>query len=989
MALGMEGFPLAAISARGWLPGLVAVVLVLVAGCSLVGVAGRLAAMQPDASPAPGVTATLETVGPASVPASEPLPRATQKGWVSLAVTWPARPAGYRAQRIPDSTDRVLFEMRTAGNTLVASTSIARSAGVATATGQIEVDAGSYRLDATAQAGPAAAPVAVATASAPLTVVAGARTAASLTLRETYPPAVTGFAASWGLPGESVVLTGSNLGLSWAATPAVSFTGTNASLSATVTGITAGSVTVTVPAGAKTGRLTVNVDGSATDSTTFTVPSPALWALHSQIASAGDTIWLDGGFGNSVTVNFPGNVTAAATVLGPGRAKVVVPANATAGDLKVTTGANTSATLPFRAPTFLLGLGTLFGSHYDQASGGRRTPTLIVPRHSFASAVVGPYFYVVGGENDSGRPKSVERALIDGAGYLGPFEVLADVSLPSERNGFEAVRIGNRLYLVGSEEEAGVLRAPIDGAGNLGNFVPAGVSLTTRRHRPGVLVVGNYLYVIGGSSSGSRLASVERARIEADGGLSGFDTVPAVTLGTARNAMGIASVGSYLYVLGGSDGSPLGSIERAPIEPDGDLGAFQTLADRSLVAARSTFGTVVIGSKLYVVGGGGNSGRLGTVESAAFDTQGNLDAFQSVGASLGTARNAFGSAVVGNHLYAIGGSAPASLAGIERISLNESGKLGAFQAAGTLSAARFSFGSSIVGSRLYILGGVTQAGATSSVERASIDAAGGLGTFEAPQGVALTGNRYGHATARIGDYLYVLGGNTGVSSATNLASVERATIDASGSIGNFGAVSTSLATPRDFPQCAVIGGYLYAFGGHGYSGGVVVLNSVERSPITASGDLSGFSMQAGTLATARYSSGLAVIGSYVYLFGGTTAGGAILNSIERAAIGTDGGLGPFSTIPVTLGTARSHRSVAVIGDYVYVIGGEAGGPAIGTVERAAIGSSGDLGAFSPVPASSLGTPRFDAGAAVIGDYLYILGGRTPDPLDTIERARLQ
>ena len=82
----------------------------------------------------------------------------------------------------------------------------------------------------------------------------------------------------------------------------------------------------------------------------------ALHAINSPVASAGDTIYLEGSFGNTATVNFPGDTSADATVLGPGRAKVVVPPNATAGDLTVTAAGTTTAGLPFRAPTFSLGL---------------------------------------------------------------------------------------------------------------------------------------------------------------------------------------------------------------------------------------------------------------------------------------------------------------------------------------------------------------------------------------------------------------------------------------------------------------------------------------------------------------------------------------------------------------------------------------------------------------------------------------------------------
>ncbi|MBM3269167.1 MAG: IPT/TIG domain-containing protein [Candidatus Sericytochromatia bacterium] len=483
-----------------WLALVVSFLPLSAAGCALAGLGPRLAGSAPQAASGAGPAAirvgpaailaapAAILVGPASVPASTSLALPAGKGLLEIAVRWPAR----SGQVIPDSTSRVRFDVATAGGSFVASGSVARPGGASTSTASFELDGGSYKLDAAAQAGPAESPTNVATASAPFAVVAGARTSLPLTLGASYRPAVTGFDKAWGLPGDSVTLSGSNLGLSWASTPSVKFSAGGASVSAVVDTVESGSVRFSVPSGAKTGPISVAVDGVATTSATFTVPDPALWALSTPLASAGDTIYLDGGFGQSATVTFPGNQTVNADVLGPGRARVVVPAGATAGNLTITTGSTTSAPLAFRAPTFSLGLGTLFGRHYDQAAGGRQMPSLGTPRMRFGAAVIGDYLYVFGGTTTgSGYASTTERAAIDSAGALGRFQSVAGANLSMSE--LASAIIGQYLYVYAG---GNFKRAAISG-GSLGAFQAVAVSLVKARNQPGFVVIGRYLYVIG------------------------------------------------------------------------------------------------------------------------------------------------------------------------------------------------------------------------------------------------------------------------------------------------------------------------------------------------------------------------------------------------------------------------------------------------------------------------------------------------------------
>ncbi|MBM3269898.1 MAG: IPT/TIG domain-containing protein [Candidatus Sericytochromatia bacterium] len=960
---------------RRLLGGISAAIVAVVSGCALSGVATRVAGRGDPPVDRAGLIAGFEpatTQAPASLPAG--------KGAVELTIRWPARVA----QKIPDSADRVDFDVTTPAAAFVASTSVSRTGGAATATAAIELDAGSYRLNAGARAGTTV----VATASAALAIVAGVRSALALTLAPAYLPAISGFQGAWGLPGDSVTIDGTNLGLSWAATPAVRFSTAAGSASAAVTGLSANALTVVVPAGAVSGVVSVSVDGSATTSAPFTVPTPALWALQTPIASAGDTIWLDGGFGRSVTVNFPGGVTAAATVLGPGRARAVVPAGATAGDLTVTTGGSTYGALSFRAPPFSLGLGSLFQSPYDQAGGGRQTPSLVTARDLFASVRVGPYLYVLGGYNGGPGLASIERARFDAAGNLGPFENAS--SLASIRLGHTCAVVGGYLYVIGGGTPARstVERASIEANGNLGSFqIVPGVTLLTGRRYHGSATLGSYLYVFGGANEGGYLTSVERARIDASGNLGTFNAVPEAVLGISREDFATAVIGSYLYVIGGdTPGSYLNSVERATIDSAGNLGQFQVVSGVTLRTARQGVRIERVGASLYAFGGAASGVAQNAVERATIGSDGSLGDFQTVaGTVLSKARHAFGSAQIGNYIYAFGGDAlPGVLGSVERIGVNAFGNLGAFATgSAALVVPRTDHRAAVIGDSAYVLGGYA-GGELTSIERSVIGSDGSVGAF-ATTAVSLPSARRNFATSIARNRLYVIGGY-------NCCAPERsviyAPINADGSLGSFVDLGNLLPAGRGYHPAAVIGDYLYVVGGFGGS----YLDSVVRSTIGSDGSLTLFGDAGKNLGTARNNHTLAVIGNYLYAVGGQNSSGLAEGSVERAAINADGTLGAFAGAGVSLVTPRLQHASAVIGDYLYVFGGRSNDTPIvyfDSVERARINADGTLGAFATVPGRNLAVARNALTAAPLGDSLLLVGGTNGSPLGSVERAPLQ
>lgn len=679
-----------------------------------------------------------------------------------------------------------------------------------------------------------------------------------------------------------------------------------------------------------------------------------LWAVEPTIANTGDTLMLEGAFAETMTVTFPGGATATATVFGANRASVVVPADAGSGPLSVTNGETTVGAIEFRHATFTLGMNT-FQLFDDQSNGARPMSRLVVRRNSNdqQTLVRNGFVYMFGGNNAArgGRLATIERAAIHRDGSLGPFSVLPTTMLQPRDNG-SVVGIGRFVYAIGGDAGDTIERAVIEADGTLGAFESVGV-LPAKRFRFSTAVVGTFVYLLGGTNGSTHTSAVLRASIGADGDLGPFQEA-GLDLAAPHNNAYAKVIGRFLYVIGGVTTG----VDAAEINDDGTLGAFAVVKNLNVV--RTSAPLFVAAGRLFVVGGPG----LSSIESAAISPNGSLGDFTlSSNASL-TITHGGGAFIAGDHAYLIGGSdaIEGQTRTIQRASLNASGELATFSAAAgtTLSTARAIQSTAVLRDRVLVLGGGGSAGRLSSIEQATLELDGSLGAVTTastslptptqaagtavignsvhliggnPQGVFTTAvvratlgatalgafssspplvtGRANPMVAVAGSQVYVMGGHNG----TPFGSVERATIGASDSIGAFTTVAgVTLAVPR-FNACVVIHRKkLFVIGGSTPA----AIASIESASLSNDGTLSTFALLGTSLTTPRAGHACKVIGNSLYVFGGTTS-----TFIERARLNDDGTLGVFSAVSgIAMFAALSNFSHVATGGFVHTLGGE-------------------------------------------------------------------
>jgi hypothetical protein len=373
--------------------------------------------------------------------------------------------------------------------------------------------------------------------------------------------------------------------------------------------------------------------------------------LHPRAAAVGDPVWLEGVFPAGASVVFSsdgGDLAVPTTQPATGRLSIAVPTGATRGTVGVTASGCTSTRLPFEVVA---------------AGSAPQDPFTAVAETlpSDGQALVDLGARVVSFGNIAGaRNRTIDAAARASDGALQSFAAAGALSvvraLPC------AVSVGDRIHVIGGHDGTRALASieSIAVADFPGVLDQPAVTLRQPRFGHQCVVLGNFVYALGGGGTvGSldALATVERAPVDSDGTLGAFSDA-GVALIKPRLGFGLVVAGRYLYVFGGFNGNDLDfDSERAIIDSDGTLEAF---ADWQRFAVdnngvREVFTTLVVGRDVYLLGGFSSGVDLTTVAHAQLGLSDDLGSFADGPLQLTTARENASALISGGRLWLVGG----------------------------------------------------------------------------------------------------------------------------------------------------------------------------------------------------------------------------------------------------------------------------------------------------------------------------------------------
>jgi N-acetylneuraminic acid mutarotase len=294
------------------------------------------------------------------------------------------------------------------------------------------------------------------------------------------------------------------------------------------------------------------------------------------------------------------------------------------------------------------------------------------------------------------------------------------------------------------------------------------------------VLVNNRVYVLGGLfASGNSFMlynDVQTAVLGNDGSIAQGSWQKTTPFREPRSGLGVVAHKGFIYVIGGfSNGGTLGDVQYAPLMQDGMIGSW-TDSPHRLAIPRSNLALEALvtssgASYLAAIAGVGEVGKdtvhFDEIETAQISADGSIGPWKSCPFHLKGGRSAPGSVVANGFLYVAGGWGDLLIedvfSDVQYAPIRDDGCPDPWHT----SAARLNmplYGhttalTSVTGQpTLVVLGGnAGQGNYFNNVQFAPLTAGGETGrfVFDTHQFAV---PRWGHATVRYNDFLYVLGG---------------------------------------------------------------------------------------------------------------------------------------------------------------------------------------------------------------------------------------
>jgi hypothetical protein len=271
---------------------------------------------------------------------------------------------------------------------------------------------------------------------------------------------------------------------------------------------------------------------------------------------------------------------------------------------------------------------------------------------------------------------------------------------------------------------------------------------------------------------------------------------------------------------------------------------------------------------------------------------------------------------------------------------------------------------------IYLIGGVDGKDFLATTEYARIRPDGSLGPWK--EGSRLNEARgFTDAVVHNG-YLYVVGGGNGPFGHNLLRSVERAKLQADGTLGPWLKEKNEMMVTRRCTKLVATDKALYSFGGFGG----VLLDTVESAQFQKDGSLGEWKLEPEVMTMQRYVNGVKKLGNNAYVIGGhDQSKGVGVTSVEWSRFGDNGNLQKWQAAS-PLQTGRYGLSTAEYGDYIYAMGGLSGAEYLDSIEKSKIGPNGALGPWQPT--TRMGEARANFNTIDYKNWIYIIGGATPN-----------
>jgi hypothetical protein len=300
-------------------------------------------------------------------------------------------------------------------------------------------------------------------------------------------------------------------------------------------------------------------------------------------------------------------------------------------------------------------------------------------------------------------------------------------------------------------------------------------------------------------------------------------------------------------------------------------------------------GEVVVTKNKAFILGGSNGSNLNTIQRATIAEDGTLGVWSNLAMTLPSGMRNFQVAVTKDHLYVLAGTGAGNSTNfVYRTPIDANGDLGAWQTDGVLPVGLSGHQVFLTSTRMYILGGSINGGTTAvnTVYFAQINSNGSLGAWTAAPELPINVQHTRLAVTK--GRVYLLGGHTGSVTLSNLI---YATIDTNGILGAW--IPTSvMPISIAMGQVLVTTKFVYYLGGTVNNDLSGVSTNIFRAPIEVDGGIGAWTLMTGSCPVKG--GHLVSIRNRICVFGGMNAAGGFLNTSTRFFTSNQGGVNDLS-----------------------------------------------------------------------------------------------